>query len=300
MAGLQSSDVAPHRVRGQAPPPLADVLVQVDDAPANAARLDLAIAVARRHGARLIGLHAMDLSPAVPAGTRFGGSSAIIKALDQMYRAGLELAAVVERDFRARLAREEIASEWRLAQGWPPDVFALHARHADLTILGQEDPDVPATGGNLAVIEHVLFASGRPVLILPFAGTPTDLGRTVLVGWNASREAARAVHDALPFMAGAAVTVLAVDPEGQKDQPRSGSGADIAAHLARHGVRVTMEQGTAAGGDAADVLLNRAAELGAGLLVVGGYGRPRIMEIILGGVTRFLLRRATLPVLMSH
>ena len=138
----------------------------------------------------------------------------------------------------------------------------------------------------------------------------------MLIGWNARREAARAVHDALPLIRdAAAVTVLAVDPHGRPgalgghggdhggghggdhgDEPA----ADIARHLARHGLRVTAAQADSGGIGVADVLLNQAADLGADLLVTGGYGHSRTREMVLGGITRALLQRMTLPVLMSH
>jgi nucleotide-binding universal stress UspA family protein len=122
-----------------------------------------------------------------------------------------------------------------------------------------------------------------------------------LVGWDAGREAARALHDALPLIAKAeSVTVLAINPKlggnGLGDEP----GADLARHLARHGLRVTAVQTTSNGLNASDVLLNHAADLSSDLIVVGGYGHARMREILLGGVTRDLLRHATVPVLMSH
>src|SRR5206468_1617267 len=141
----------------------------------------------------------------------------------------------------------------------------------------------------------------RPVLVLPYAGRFETVGRRVLVGWNARREAARAVHDALPLLRQAeSVTVLAIDPvrgaHGHGEEPA----ADLALHLARHGLQVTARQTDSAGLDPADVLLNTAADEGADLIVVGGYGHSRVREVVLGGVTRRLLRTATVPVLISH
>jgi nucleotide-binding universal stress UspA family protein len=136
---------------------------------------------------------------------------------------------------------------------------------------------------------------------VPYAGRFESLGKRVLVGWNAGREAARAVQDALPLlMAAESVTVLTVNPEiglgGHGEEP----GADIALHLARHGVRVTVEHMTAPEISAGDVILNRAFELSADLLVIGAYGHSRLREMVLGGVTRSLLQQMTVPVLMSH
>jgi nucleotide-binding universal stress UspA family protein len=123
----------------------------------------------------------------------------------------------------------------------------------------------------------------------------------VLVGWNAGREATRAVHDALPLLVKASsVTITAVNPRVGLGAHGQEPGADIARHLARHGVTVEVEHTAAPEIGAADILLNRASELSADLLVVGAYGHSRLREFLLGGVTRSLLHQMTLPVLLSH
>ena len=145
------------------------------------------------------------------------------------------------------------------------------------------------------------MTSGRPVLAVPYAGDFPVVGERVLVAWNASREAARAVNDALPLLAQAKmVTVLAVNPRfgirGHGDVPA----ADIALHLARHGVKA--EAAHTASGDIADsqALLSYAADISADLIVAGAYGHSRAREVIFGGMTRTLLREMTVPVLFSH
>jgi nucleotide-binding universal stress UspA family protein len=176
----------------------------------------------------------------------------------------------------------------------------VHARYADLAIVGQLDPDNEAPGSPLSPAD-VLLDSGRPALVVPYVGRFADVGQRVLIGWNASREAARAVNDALPLLARAAqVTVLAVNPRVGTMHHGATPGADIAAHLARHGITVTVEIAHVTELDASDTLLNRAADLGADLIVTGAYGRSRMRELVLGGVTRDLLRRMTVPVFMSH
>jgi nucleotide-binding universal stress UspA family protein len=123
----------------------------------------------------------------------------------------------------------------------------------------------------------------------------------VLVGWDSSREATRAINDAMPLLQAAqAVTVLAIDPTdgpaGHGEMP----GADIALHLARHGVKATIESTVSAGIGIGNVLLSRASDLGADLLVMGAYGHSRVRELVLGGSTRTVIESMTLPVLMSH
>ena len=178
---------------------------------------------------------------------------------------------------------------------------ALHARYSDLAILGQLDPDRAQPEATGPRPEQVVLASGRPVLVVPYAGHFDKLGRRVVIGWNATREAARAVGDAMPLLAAAeVVTVLTIDareaPRGHGELP----GADISRHLARHGVKAQVEQTVLADLSVGDVLLSRAADLGADLLVMGAYGHSRFRELLLGGATRTLLQSMTIPVVMSH
>ena len=279
---------------------LKDILVHLDATEAGRHRMQLAADLARRHQADLTGLHAFDvLFPMVLADSSSGAMLAG-QMLDRMRQDAIAAAAGIEASFREQLRRDGIAGEWRMVEGTIPEQVALNARYADLLVLGQEDPDAtqPAAG---ATIEAALFSSGRPVPVVPYAGRFESIGRRVLIGWNASREAVRAVHDALPLIAGAeATTVLAVNPRpgiaGHGEEP----GADIARHLARHELKVTVERTEAPEIGAGDAILNRAAELQADLLVIGAYGHSRLREMVLGGVTRTLLQEMTVPVLMSH
>jgi nucleotide-binding universal stress UspA family protein len=277
---------------------LKDILVHLDASEASASRLDIAVDLAQRHGAHLVGLHVVDVM--LPYGVAGDASGAGVALLyEELRKTALEAAAGIEHEFRERLRRDGIAGEWRLVEGIAAEVVPLHARYADLAILGQQDPD--GAQANAAILSAALFGSGRPVLVVPYAGRFAAVGRRVLVGWNASREAARAANDALPILAAAdGVTVLAVNPErgigGHGEEPA----ADMALHLARHGVKATAEQMVAPEVGDAEALLNAAAETNADLLVIGAYGHSRLREFVLGGVTRTLLRSMTVPVLLSH
>ena len=279
--------------------PIKDLLVYLDETEAGSARLDLACAIARKHGAHLIGLFVMDAAVPAMAGAESGGL-ALAQLIEVMRADSLAAGQRVEATFRDKTRREGVAGEWRLVEGLTPQQVALHGRYADLIILGQDSPDetVVAAGPTL---EAALFTSGRPVLVVPYANSATTIARRVLIGWNGKREATRAVNDALPLIADAdSVTVMVVNPEPGSDAHGEESGADIARHLARHGVTVTVERLVAPDLAPNDALLNRAAETGADLIVIGGYGHSRLRELVLGGVTRGLLRHMTIPVLMSH
>jgi nucleotide-binding universal stress UspA family protein len=278
---------------------LNDILVHLDGTPQSATRLAVAADLARRHQAHLTALFVVDVSLPV-MGAADAGSGAVLAGLIESLRAdALAAAATVEAAFNETLRREAIAGEWRLAEGLTAEIVPLHARYADLAVLGQPDP--AGTPSGAAVLAGAIFDSGRPVLVIPYAGSFASVGARVLVGWNAGREATRAVHDALPLLVKAgSVTITAVNPRVGLGAHGEQPGADIARHLARHGVAVVVEHTVAPEIGAADILLNRASELSADLLVVGAYGHSRVREFLLGGVTRSLLREMTVPVLLSH
>jgi nucleotide-binding universal stress UspA family protein len=280
---------------------LKDILVHLDTTPRCATRLEIAARLAMQHGAHLTGVHVID----IPSANYFYGAAmpfvpANPEDIVQRIRAeATEAAGPVEAGFRECLRRNSIAGEWRLAEGAPPATVALYSRYADLTVVGQPNRDEPQDAD--AVTETTVMTSGRPVLAIPFAGEFPTLGERVLIAWNASREAARALNDALPLLLGAKqVTVLAINPQrgvgGHGDVPA----ADIALHLARHGLKAEAAHTVAKDIADGEALLSYAADLGADLIVAGAYGHSRARELVFGGVTRTLITEMTAPVLLSH
>jgi len=273
---------------------LKDLLVVVDGDSLNPSPLAVATWLAGRFEAHLVGLHPSSTAKAGLYSASFGTGTfddamrATVAALEQRAddaRAGLEAAAL----------RNGIQAEWRVARGFPAPETVLNGRYADLVILGQRWSDYD--GLRAPDPADVVLDVGCPVLVVPRAGQFERIERHALVAWNGSREAARAVRDALPLLKQVAkVTVLAVNPEQAGEEP----GADIARHLARHGIAVEIDQSAAPEMATADVLLSRAADLGCDLIVMGAYGHARMRETILGGVTRSMLEQMTVPVLMSH
>jgi len=282
---------------------LKDILVQVDETRGLEARLRIAAELAARNEAHLIGLFVIEnvsfSALAAPGGPDFVAADAFLQLQDQHRQARLKVAERLVQTFDAAVKAAGVnSSEWRIAEDDAASAATLHARYADLAVLGQQDPERPPLGP--AVVEAVLLSSGRPVLVVPFIGADS-IGKRVLVAWNATREAARAVNDALPLLGQAEkVTVLAINPErgigGEGELPA----ADIALHLARHGVKAEAAHTTADDVGIGDVLLSRASDFSADLIVMGGYGHSRARELVLGGATRTLLRHMTVPVLLSH
>ena len=177
------------------------------------------------------------------------------------------------------------------------DLFGQIARRFDLSVVGQAEPNKLAP--EELIIEAALFESGRPVVVVPYiqkGGLKLD---RVMACWDGSRQAARAIADAMPFLQRAKaieIVIVANDPGKSDEIP----GADIAQHLARHGLEVELERIVSGGLDVANALLSHAADRSADLLVMGGYGHSRIREFILGGATRGILTAMTIPTLMSH
>jgi len=192
--------------------------------------------------------------------------------------------------------------ERRLCDDDTRSAMVVQARYADLVVLSQSDP---ADGGasqldNLA--EHVAMYGGRPVLVVPYAGKFERIDHHALVAWDGSRAAIRAVTDAIPLLRRSARVTLAIfNPECQFGVHGEQPGADMALYLARHGVNVeVMVQQTPDGLDVGNALLSLASDLGVDLMVMGAYGHLRWRELVMGGVTRTVIRTMTVPVLMAH
>jgi nucleotide-binding universal stress UspA family protein len=274
---------------------LKDILVVVASDPACATRLDVAGDLAAAFEAHLTGLFVMIL-PVVPGHIAVEIPAAVY---DLPRRRGQERAAEAERRFRAHADRLGLAHEWRALEGDLIDITRLHARYVDLTIVGQ-GTDLADAPPDLAVLpEELALGVGRPVLVVPRYGTFPTVGERVLVAWNGSREATRAVNDALPILKRARkVTLLTMNPV-EAAVPRA-PGADIALHLARHQVTAEAAATRATDIEVGDVLLSYAADIGADLIVMGAYGHSRLREMVLGGATRHVLQHMTVPVLLSH
>lgn len=276
-----------------------DLLVHLDDSKSCASRIEVAIGLAARHDAHLTGFYPIVeisllsyIRAEIPRDIR-ASMDAEAKALAHAALARFRTAA--ERGGIAYDARTDHALDTTLAR-----VVSMHARYADLVVLGQVDPEEPPYVGS-DLPEQVVLASGRPVLVVPHDWAPRWLGERVLIAWDASREAARAVSDALPLLQRAeAVLVASVNPKSTPLGHGELPGADIALHLARHKIEVEVQSVETDRMDIADALLSFASDRGCDLLVMGAYAHSRVRELVLGGTTRTILNSMTLPVLMAH
>jgi nucleotide-binding universal stress UspA family protein len=202
--------------------------------------------------------------------------------------------------FEAAASRAGLSAEVRILDAsvaGAADLFGRIARRFDLAVVGQARPREGASEELL--IEGALFESGRPVVVVPYVQTKAVTLERVLVCWDGSRPATRAIADALPFLRRAkAIDVVAVS--GERGKGSELVGTNMARHLARHGLTVVLKRVRAGNVDVPSAIRQHAAETGADFMVMGGYGHSRLREFILGGVTRTILTSSTIPVLMSH
>jgi nucleotide-binding universal stress UspA family protein len=257
---------------------------------------DYAISVAAAFDAHLAGL-AFRYDPIVPVSGAGYVPAEVIEVQERDNAAATKSA--IDR-FIAASARAGVAAEpLTLSASFAGvgDQFGRVARRFDLSIVGQAEPATSAVEEIIA--EAALFESGRPVIVVPYIQkTPLKLDRVMLC-WDGSRAATRAIADAMPLLkrAGRVEVVIVAHERGKEDEIE---GADMAEHLARHGLNVEVKRTVASNIDVADVILSHAADAGSDFIVMGGYGHSRLREFVLGGVTRSIFRTMTVPVLMSH
>jgi nucleotide-binding universal stress UspA family protein len=216
-----------------------------------------------------------------------------------------EIELKLQDKFLKACKQKNLEYSWHSLSYFDADLAVTYLRMADLALLPQHNPHGDFTQITKPIIQMLLLSAGRPVLFFPNTGKISPNFSNVLVAWNGSREAARAVSDALPLLKQAqAVTVLTIS-HADRDKnlttlPNTDTDTDIVAYLARHGVTATLLEISKAPADIGECLLERAAHVGANLLVMGGYGHSRFTELVLGGSTRKVLDAMSLPVLMSH
>ncbi|BEP51762.1 universal stress protein [Variovorax paradoxus] len=276
------------------------ILVHLDRSGRSAARAALAAQWAKAHESHLVGLVPTGLhGGVVPAGTVAVGMTDYIA--DAASRLRLRAEAVA-REFREGIHESgPLSYEVCLADGGAVDALVRHGRASDLLVLGQDgDGSDAADATARGLVPQVLVEAGRPLLIVPCAGNFNASAKNVAVAWDGSRESAIAIHAGLPALRRAArVTLISCSHPGGADDERRLLVPEMLQFLLRHGVRASAQREVTEI-DIADALLSRTAELGADLLVMGGYGHSRLRERVLGGVTRRILARMAVPVLMVH
>lgn len=256
--------------------------------------MEFSIDLAARHSAHLTALH-ITYGPLVPFDP-FGQAAQLIVEWEETVR---ERQKIAESQFMEAAKRAGINFDWVGYRSSDRNEIIARARASDLTIFRQRDPDDFLEELSQGFQDAFVLKLGRPVLLIPFAGGMPKAFDKIVVAWDGGREAMRALTDALPFLQQAKKVIVLTVAE-KKDAEHDLPDVDVAAYLARHDVKVIVERDERPDGDPEQWLLTRVADFKADLLVMGAYGHNRLSEQILGGVTRSILRKAFLPVLMSH
>ena len=298
---------------------LRDILVCVDDTAAGRVRFELALNLAQANRAHLTAVYALPelhgagappamaglpptvLGPVSPDGAAIIGGEPIAAAGSAgQIQPAVVRAAAVEQHFREQLAQRAIDGEWSMLNRVELAELIQLAKAVDLVVLGQY-PDEDADGGTWLRPDDLMTDIGRPVLIVPYAGVFNEVGRRVLIAWDGTREANRALHDALPLISNAEEVLVIHIGERETDLDADRRALDqIVRHLARYGIAARPEESPRGDIPVPDILLSRAADLGADMIVAGAYHHSHLRESLLGGVSRGLLEHMTVPVLMSH
>lgn len=232
------------------------------------------------------------------APTEYRGAKAFARLMEECSKEAKLFFEDVERQTRAATAPIEVR-RYEIFASELADVAAMTARHADLVVI--RAPDQQAPHPHVDLIEGALLGGGRPIAVAPIGWSGERLGQCVVVAWDASREVARALHDALPLLAdGADVHVVTVDAEPGAKSHGGAPGYDICAHLARHGLHVKLHNEDSQDQTIAEALVRVAYSLEADLMVMGGYKHPRMQQAMWSGVTRTLLRAPPTPLLLAH
>ncbi|MFM1816403.1 MAG: hypothetical protein RLZ98_3098 [Pseudomonadota bacterium] len=276
------------------------LLVFLDDGGDSTVRFDAACSLASTFGA-----HVSAVGTSLQVYTHFvaGPEGADMTFDVEQIETARAKAAAVASEAKTRLIEQKLSADARWISHEAiglTEAAGRQARHADLSIVGQPTADENASLRE-AILDGALFSSGRPVLIIPTGWSANAVGKKIVVAWDASREAARAVNDALPLIERAdSTTVVVVDPvaggRGWGEEP----GADISASLARHGQKVTLERVPSSGRSISETLQMCAVDAAADLVVMGGYGHSQFRESIFGGVSRDMIHGSKVPLLLSH
>jgi nucleotide-binding universal stress UspA family protein len=275
---------------------IKDLVVNLTGGETRDVAAEYAVSMAQTYGAHVVGV-AFVYEPVIP-GSLLGGIPADLIEVQREENAKAAKAAVA--NFEAGARAVGVSAETRLLDAsvaGASDLFGRIARRFDIAVIGQAKPEQGVSEELL--IEGALFGSGRPVIIVPQSQTQPIKLDAMMVCWDGSRPAARAIADAIPLMA-RAKTVEIVVVTGERDKSGEITGANMKRHLARHGITVEIKRIGADNADVQNAILQHAAATRADFIVMGGYGHSRLREFILGGVTRSILKSMQVPVLMSH
>lgn len=280
--------------------PISTVLVSLNTRNRAETVLRVACEVAHEHEAHLIGIHVVpDVKPVATVEAYLAADF-----FEEQQRRFEKYGDKMHRLFNKEASKYSLMTDWlqvRADNQILADEVIANSGQADLVVIGQTETSSTALDPEPAFADRLIMAAGRPVLVVPSSGEFKTVGNRVMVGWKGTREAVRAVHDALPILIKAEkVTLITIDTQDASSSEEISSAHQMVEMLRRHGVNAEQHVLVVSDIPAEEALLSEATAFGADLIVIGAYGHSRLRELLLGGVTRFLLNHMTVPVLMSH
>lgn len=271
------------------------ILVCLNEIGAVPQLINVASSLGAKFGAHIKGLYVIPSVNVYPA-TAYVAPPQIYEGNRQFYEKHRD---DVQKSFESAMKREGLNFDFELIDSSIPEIsmeVIKNSRDADLLVISATSRD-HVNGVEYDIVERVMIGAGRPVLVLPYKMNKKFDVDEVIVGWDDSREAARAAFDAVPLLKTAKrVRIVSVDGTPSGTIP----GAEIAEALDRHGVKVETANVSSDGLGTGEALMRAANDYGAGLVVMGGYGHSRFAELVFGGVTRHVTHHLDRPVLMSH
>ncbi|MSN26776.1 MAG: hypothetical protein GJV46_13010 [Geobacter sp.] len=270
---------------------LKDILLHLDNSPSCPSRIEFAIKMAQTHDAHIKGVYILSHFYHVP---RHGlGTMEATKKAEELFRSMTEQAGV---------SAEWLLVDWMVVGVSVNEILTLNAYYSDLTIIGQPDQTAPDRNTPFELPERLGLASGRPVVMVPYAGTFSSPVERVMIAWKSGRESSRVVNDALPIMKKARhVNVVTVGSEGEVEETVERDVRRVCDYLARHGVTAKHDQIlTTSHFPIGDVLLNHACEQKMDLLAMGAFAPTRRGNFVFGPIARHLTNHMTVPILISH
>ncbi|PTX06049.1 universal stress protein [Achromobacter mucicolens] len=261
-------------------------------------RTALALGLAKRHKAELVGVYASSAPPQY----YYGESVMMSRTLNIMKNLQAQNRGAVQNAFLEAAAAADVPAVVRAGESSPSATVALHGRASDLIIVSQQNRDDVEAAHENEFVEQTLLTAGRPVMVLPSSGDFPVVGDRVLLCWDGSREAARALADAAPLLRGAShVVVLTMDEGAATRNVESIPFEDLATYCVAHGIPAPDHvRRDIKGIGVGSTILNAAADYSADLIVMGAYGHSKFREWAMGGATASILKSMTVPIMFSH
>ena len=275
-----------------------NLLIHLDHSSGCQNRLQTTFDLARSFGAHITGLFVV-ADYIIPS---YVEAQISVDVITEVTENALARAHVTLGEYQKLAEEAGVSMDSHVLEGQLIPILREHSKYADLLVLGQDQPD-DTDNTSYGLADALLFEGGCACLVVPHSGKLTAPGQRVLLTWNASRESARALREALPLLARAetVVTLTSEPDDGNSGLARGHPHADeLARFLESHGIAAISSGISDPDISATDAIIGQAAEMNADLVVMGGYGHARLREIILGGVTRDLLKQTTVPLLLAH